>query len=78
MILLVIPAKAGMQLSSQIDEELDSSFRWNDELRNAKALDSGLRRNDEREKDQDGFRLTSFAVVKLLAGMTSFRASARL
>jgi hypothetical protein len=31
---LVIPAKAGIQflLSWQLDEELDSSVRWNDEL----------------------------------------------
>jgi len=30
--LLVIPAKAGIQFLIYGSEELDSSFRWNDEL----------------------------------------------
>ena len=37
-------------------QKLDSSFRWNDELR-AKTLDSGFRRNDERRSKGAGFRL---------------------
>ena len=29
-LLLVIPAKAGIQLFQQVERELDSSFRWDD------------------------------------------------
>jgi hypothetical protein len=60
--MLVIPAKAGIQFSSQINEELDSSFRWNDEqgqrrwipafagMTSEIKMDSRLRGNDGNGK----------------------------
>ena len=57
---LVIPAKAGIQLLSQVDEGLDPSLRWDDEQRQSdeqKTLDSGFRRNDEHVQ-RTGSRLS--------------------
>jgi hypothetical protein len=64
--LLVIPAKAGIQLLSQNDEELDPGFRRDDEQERRIKMDPRVRGNDGKKKGQKQRHW-----IPAFAGMTS-------